>query len=818
MISKTKVIITICILLASISVKSQEVVTINDLLADTAFMDKLPIPMASITFNIEETRLVIEEVKENLGLSPEQLDRIDSLLNTFTEEQSKYQDQITEEFLNSSSTILLDKTISDLEQSDERVNYYREVVQTEILKKEEHNKKIDNLLVIWDVTYKAERSTELSDVVKDNLMELIDTLKKTDKEVDAYLNNLLELELALNEFHNEFDILIKQIKKARGEATRNLLIPDSDPIWIIYTAEKDTVQVKTMLIKVLQNHKDNAIEYCQNNRNHIYLAVFIILLIQLLFYIIRFRILKEQIEDPEKQDNAVLKLFRKPFSPALLVGLYATSIMLPQKPLIIGQLLYFAGLIPFTILLINLILRKNRWLIVYFSFIFALSIFSELGYNIELFSRTFMLIITILTLVFVILVLNTEWKGLQDDPLLRKIIKFLVKLTFVILVICLIGNIVGNYTLTSILLYGVLSTVFLGISMFLFYLILIGFFEAAFESNWGQSYRIIKRYHDKILSKIKRVVTFILSVTFIIGTLNSFMIFTSIYDSIEKLLVTPYTIGNFTFSLNDILLFIFILLVASWISQFTEFILQEQVLFKSRKRKNFSASISSLVTFSIITIGFFIAALASGFPLDKLALLISAFGVGIGFGLQNIFNNLVSGIILVFERPLEVGDTIEVGHLLGVVKKIGIRASTVRTFDGSEVIVPNGNLISNELINWTHSDSQRRLIIKVGVAYGTDPNEVIKILLGVAKKNKELLEDPEPYVLFKEFGDSALGFELRCFTESEDWLFILSDLHVKVNDAISKAGMVIPFPQRDLHIKTMDQNIVKSVKSTTRTK
>ena len=293
-------------------------------------------------------------------------------------------------------------------------------------------------------------------------------------------------------------------------------------------------------------------------------------------------------------------------------------------------------------------------------------------------------------------------------------------------------------------------------------------------------------------------------------------IYGPIYDAVKGFLTTTYTLGSFSFSVNDILLFILILMISSWISQFVEFVLQEQVFFTSRKKKNLSASISSLVTFTIITIGFFLAALASGFPLDKLALLISAFGVGIGFGLQNIFNNLVSGIILVFEKPLEVGDTIEVGQLIGVVKKIGIRASTVRTFDGSKVIVPNGNLVSNELINWTHSDFQRRLIVKVGVAYGTDPNEVIKILLGVAKKNKNLLEDPEPYVLFREFGDSALSFELRCYTENHDWLMILSDLHVKVNEAINKAGMVIPFPQRDLHIKSMEPNIVKSVKSTTR--
>jgi len=573
-----------------------------------------------------------------------------------------------------------------------------------------------------------------------------------------------------------------------------------------------------MLNRVLQNHKDNAIEYYQYNRGGINFAIFIIILIQAIFFIIRFRILKDQIEDPEQQDNAVLKLFKKPFFPALLVGIYLSYLFLPNKPLIVDELIYFVGLLPFTLVLVSIILRKDRVLIIYLVFILALAIFSELGFNIEVFSRTFMLVITVLAIIYVIIILNIEWESMHDKPLLRKLLRILVRMAFSVLLVCLIGNIAGNYTLTSILLYGLLSTAFSGILMYLFFRIIIGFFEAIFDSKWGQSYHIIKRNQNKILLKIKRVVIFILSISFIIGTLNGFKIFSPIYDGIEKFLVTPYTLGSFTFSVNDILLFILILLIASWISQFAEFILQEQVLFRSRKRKNFSASISSLVTFSIITVGFFIAALASGFPLDKLALLISAFGVGIGFGLQNIFNNLVSGVILVFERPLEVGDTIEVGHLLGVVKKIGIRASTVRTFDGSEVIVPNGNLISNELINWTHSDSQRRLIIKVGVAYGTDPNEVIKILLNVAKKNKELLEEPEPYVLFKEFGDSALGFELRCYTDSEDWLFILSDLHVKVNNAINAAGLVIPFPQRDMHIKTMDPNIVKSVKPTAKTK
>lgn len=532
----------------------------------------------------------------------------------------------------------------------------------------------------------------------------------------------------------------------------------------------------------------------------------------------RYKILSEQINDPKKSENIVLRLFKRPFFPSLLVGLYFAFIILPQKPFIIDEILYVALLIPFTIVLINLILGKNRLLIIYLSFILALAIVSEIGYDIEAFSRTFMLVITILAIIFIIVLLKQEWIILNQLPVLRSLFRILSKTALFLLIICLIGNIVGSYTLTSILLYGVLSTCFLAISMFLFYLIINGLFEAVFESSWGQSFKILKKHKKKILTRINKVSIIVLSIIFILGTLSGFKVLDQISASIEEFLITPYNLGSFSFTVNDILLFIVILMVARWISQFTEFILQEQVFFKSSTKKNFSASISSLVGFSIMTVGFFIAALASGFPMDKLALLVSAFGVGIGFGLQNIFNNLVSGIILVFERPLEVGDTIEVGQLLGIVKKIGIRASTIRTFDGSEVIVPNGILVSNELTNWTLSDSQRRLIIKVSVAYGTHPEEVIKILMSVAKKNKELLEDPEPYVLFKEFGDSSLNFELRCFTDSNNWLVILSDLHVKVNSAIEEAGMVIPFPQRDLHIKSMDPGIVKSVKPTSRTK
>jgi small-conductance mechanosensitive channel len=200
--------------------------------------------------------------------------------------------------------------------------------------------------------------------------------------------------------------------------------------------------------------------------------------------------------------------------------------------------------------------------------------------------------------------------------------------------------------------------------------------------------------------------------------------------------------------------------------------------------------------------------------MDKLAILLGALGVGIGFGLQNIFNNLVSGIILAFERPIKDGDIIEVGSLLGIVKEIGIRSSIIRTYDGSEVIVPNGNLISNELINWTRSDMKRRGEVIVGVAYGTDPRMVINLLLGTARGFDKILMDPEPVALFTGFGESSLDFRLLFWIADADTrLLIQSEMAVRVNKAIVDAGITIPFPQRDVHLMSVDQQILDRVKA-----
>jgi len=190
-----------------------------------------------------------------------------------------------------------------------------------------------------------------------------------------------------------------------------------------------------------------------------------------------------------------------------------------------------------------------------------------------------------------------------------------------------------------------------------------------------------------------------------------------------------------------------------------------------------------------------------GVSLTHLTVVAGAFSVGIGFGLQSIVNNFVSGLILLFERPLHVGDLVEVGDLLGEVRRIGIRASTVRTMRGADIIVPNADLVTKQMTNWTLGDRLRRIDLPVGISYGTEPGEVIAILERVAKSHPDVLGTPGPKCLLTGYGDSSINFELRAWTDKiDDWTRIRSDLAVALYNAGKEAGLTFPFPQREVRI------------------
>lgn len=215
-------------------------------------------------------------------------------------------------------------------------------------------------------------------------------------------------------------------------------------------------------------------------------------------------------------------------------------------------------------------------------------------------------------------------------------------------------------------------------------------------------------------------------------------------------------------------------------------------------------SVATIVRYLLIIVGLFIIFQTTGIDLSALGLLVGALGVGIGFGLQNITNNFISGLIILFERPVKVGDKVEIGDLTGNISDISARATIIITNDNIAVIVPNSDVINKQVINWSHNNNQVRLNFPVSVSYKEDPEVVREVLLEVVKGYPGILETPEPYVRFTEFGENSLNFLLQIWTI--DYIHtpavLKSEIYFAIFKKFKEKNIEIPFPQRDIHIKS----------------
>ena len=267
-----------------------------------------------------------------------------------------------------------------------------------------------------------------------------------------------------------------------------------------------------------------------------------------------------------------------------------------------------------------------------------------------------------------------------------------------------------------------------------------------------------------------------------------------------------FTIGNVTISLTDIAVALLIFLAVTMLTRAIQRVLTERVFPQTGLDAGVRNSLSAGLGYVGLALAAMLAVSALGLDLANIALIAGALSVGIGFGLQNIVNNFVSGLILLIERPIKVGDWINVGGHEGHVKQINVRATEIQTFQRASVIVPNSELLSSAVVNWTHKDRYGRAEVSVGVAYGSDVEKVMKVMRTCLDANKDILSWPEPSVVFRAFGDSSLDFDARGHIEDvEQRIFVQSDLRVAIYHAFAEAGIEIPFPHRDIHISNIEQ-------------
>jgi small-conductance mechanosensitive channel len=374
----------------------------------------------------------------------------------------------------------------------------------------------------------------------------------------------------------------------------------------------------------------------------------------------------------------------------------------------------------------------------------------------------------------------------------------------------IIAEFLGKDTLAFYLFVSLINSLAITFIFMLLLYMIHGGLEWLFRSSPLRQALSLKRDDtDAIIRRVKHFIDFaILGLVLLPLYLTLWGVSDSLGEVTTGIMAFKFNIGSKQIGVGLLILSVAIIYGSFFVPWIINRLIIDKVLLRRQVEKGVRLSTARLVRYLFIVVGFLLAISVLGFKITELTIMLSALGVGIGFGLQGIVNNLVSGLILLFERPVRVGDIIETGGKWAEIKRIGLRATTVQTLDASDVIIPNADLVSNQVINWTLSNRQVRLTIPVGVAYGSDVPEVIEALMATANANSKVVKVPAPQVLFLSFGESSLDFELRVWVSDADYsLTVKSELHQEIERNFRKAKIEIAFPQMDLHLRSADDSV-----------
>ncbi|MFC4874092.1 mechanosensitive ion channel domain-containing protein [Negadavirga shengliensis] len=446
------------------------------------------------------------------------------------------------------------------------------------------------------------------------------------------------------------------------------------------------------------------------------------------------------------------------------------------------------------------------WLLMVLSFIVygSLNLVTELAFQ----EKWYLMSLSILGIWIGVKTLKMIRKNPKGFP---KYLEYLIYFYVGMQGLSLLFHIAGRFSLGKMLGVAATLSIMQAINLYVFVLVVMeAIYLQSEDSKTNQKEYTNYLNYQAIYSRLKRIFSFLAICMWLYFLALNFSLNQILFEQFANFLTSPRQIGNTPFTFASILVFIALIWFSSVLAKNVAYFASIRDAKKAEARTKKLGSSILLIRLAVLTIGFFLAVTASGIPLDKLAIVLGALSVGIGFGLQTIVNNLVSGIILAFERPIQIGDAIEVGGRSGVVKEVGIRSSTILSYDGSEVIIPNGDLLSQHLINWTLSDKSRRIEQIIGVAYGSEVQKVHEVLEKALERDS-ILRQPPPRVLLHNFADSAVEFRLLFWvSDFSQWVTVKNEVLRDIYQAFKEAGIQIPFPQRDLHIK-MDQTEIKDI-------
>ena len=702
---------------------------------------------------------------------------------------------------------LLDYTL-EWDRRATSVAEWRKTLRTRIDNLQKGRTKVTQLTEWWRTAVEQLRTDATALEVLTLARSTLRDVQELDRKLKDRLNDLLATEVQLSDLQLTIQRQREAFSQLAAQQRRDLFRIDSPPLWEA-GGELAPGALASNLGKLWQENAQALVDFAQLYGLRLLLHLILTVLLVRFFRRGRDRLLANP-DDPLHAESASVVL-QQPAAAAYLVAALAILWFYPRAPLLVYDIALLATVAPLMRLRTVLVppqLQGPGLLIGLFVVVHRLISIVGSGTGLE---RIGSLGISLAGGALL-------WRGLQAGGPLRArgddrwaaIVELVAKVVLGGAGLSLVANLVGNVSLATVTASTLLVLSYLAMVLVAATRVL-GIALSETVRVGGRHSVFIHTYGDQIRRRGHWLVDAAAVLTWVWLALFSYYLTDDILVTLGSWLGTSLSLGEVNLSLGTILLFIAVIWIGAMIARFVSLILELDVLGRLSLPRGVPVTVASLVRYALVAIAFLTALAAAGFELGQLAIIGGALGVGIGFGLQNVVGNFIAGLILAFERPISIGDIVQLAEMIGEVRQIGIRASILRTFDGAEVIVPNSEFISREIINWTRSDRYRRIEVRVGVAYGTDPTRVLQLLLAAARAHPEVSITPEPDARFMGFGDSSLDFSLRFWVSFERWTQIQSSVAVAVHDALAAAGISIPFPQRDLHFKSADPALLDRI-------
>lgn len=674
------------------------------------------------------------------------------------------------------------------------------VLKGRINEMESINNELDAELEQWERLSENLEKRDYPKEFKQDTDSIITILNLKIIDINERADSLLLMQNQQAKFNEFIDDMISILEEEQQAYQSSYLIIDSNPIWSVSDSAASLQNIRTHF-KAEFNENYNILKtYLISNKSIVLLQlIFIILLIGGFIFINRIWPTSELSKDSKRELQAGF-IIHRPFFSSLLISIIFSVFFYTNRPLVLAEFFVLLMLISSLVLLPGLLTKKIKIPLLLLSVLFIINVIQDFLPYQSLANRMIILLQSVATLflLFKALQINNEF---VLKPRAERFFKSLLKVFGVLMIIAFTSNIIGSVKLASFLISSTIRTLNISVIIVTIVIILNSMMVLLIKGKKAQSIPLYDELKVLIDTRIRPLINWGGFILWIISVLTYFRLLKLFQNFIERLMDTEFLVASVAISIGGIISFFLIAFFTYILVRFVKNIFKDKWVSKSGLPRGSADALSMLIRYTIVAFGIYLALNAIGVEMNKFGFMAGALGVGIGFGLQNVVLNFFAGLILTFERPFHVGDVIEVDQYMGRVTEIGVRASKMLTWDGSEVIVPNGSLITNKVVNWTLTNQKRRLVIIIRTSFDADLKKVMDILKMVATNHPNTIDHPAPMVVFNGYGSSSLDFTLYCWVDFSVSLSTKSDIAISAHESLAEAGIPVPLPVQKLHIE-----------------